>query len=239
MPKRNQKQETKRKTKIPPHASTLTLLLAKVKEDETSEKSIEMPDRKSQPSKCGICKEAFMSRNALFKHLNKKHKFCREWQKQLVEEKTSPRACDGSHTNPCPAASSWQIQRRGHNSSVASKQSNVLVSQTTRLPHVNSFAALYESDDDDAIFSQATTRSTASQFYASAKRLLSIRLLHATLPTTRAPFDSQSWGLLSAIPTRLSTSQLSTTYLYSANTLTLLAYIYDSFDNHIVCNILE
>jgi hypothetical protein len=69
---------TKRETKIATHASTLLSTLAKVKEDETSEKSIKMPDRKSQPSKCGICKEAFMSHNALFKHLDEKHKFCRE-----------------------------------------------------------------------------------------------------------------------------------------------------------------
>jgi len=81
--KRNQKKETKRETKIATHASTLSLALAKIKDDETSEESIIMPDRKSQPSKCGICKEAFMSRNALFKHLDEEHKFCREWQQQL------------------------------------------------------------------------------------------------------------------------------------------------------------
>jgi len=75
--KRNQKKETKRETKIATHASTLSSALAKVKDDETSEKSIEMPDRKSQLSKCGICKEAFTSRNALFQHLDDKHKFCR------------------------------------------------------------------------------------------------------------------------------------------------------------------
>jgi len=91
--KRNQKKETKRETKIATHASTLSSALAKVKDDETSEKSIEMPDRKSQPSKCGICKEAFTSRNALFQHLDDKHKFCRAWKQQPeVEEKTSPRA---------------------------------------------------------------------------------------------------------------------------------------------------
>ena len=76
--KRNQKKETKRETKMT-HACTLSSVLAKFKEDETSEKSIEIPDRKSQPSKCGICKEAFTSRNALFKHLYEKHEFYREW----------------------------------------------------------------------------------------------------------------------------------------------------------------
>jgi len=106
----NQEKETKRETKIATHASTLSSALAKVQKGETSEKSIEMPDRKSQSSNCGICKEAFMSRIALFKHLDEKHRFCRELQQQPeVEEKTSPRACDGSHINPCPAASSWQI----------------------------------------------------------------------------------------------------------------------------------
>jgi len=109
-----------------------------------------MQDRKSQQSKCGICTEAFTSRNALFKHLDEKHKFCREWQQQPeVEEKSSPRACDGSHINPCPAASSWQIQRKGRSSSVGSKRSNALASKTTRLPHVNSFATLYEPDEDE------------------------------------------------------------------------------------------
>ena len=148
--KRNQKQETKCETKIATHASTLSSALVKVKEDETSKKIIEMPDRKSQPSKCGICKEAFASRNALFKHLYEKHEFYREWQQQPeVEEKTSPRACDGLHINPCPAASSWQIQRKGRGSSAGSKRSNALTSKTTRLPHVNSFAALYEPDEDE------------------------------------------------------------------------------------------
>ena len=148
--KRNRKKETKRETKIATHASTLSSALAKVKEDETSEKSIEMPDRKSQPLKCGICKEAFTSLNALFKHLYEEHEFYREWQQQPeVEEKTSPRACDGSHINPCPAASSWQIQRKGRGSSAGSKRSNALTSKTTRLPHVNSFAALYEPDEDE------------------------------------------------------------------------------------------
>jgi len=109
-----------------------------------------MPDRKSQPSKCGICKEAFSSRNALFKHLYEKHEFCREWQQQPeVEEKTSPHACDSSHINPCTAASSWQIQRKGRSSSVGNKRSNVLASKTTRLPQVNSFEALYKSDEDE------------------------------------------------------------------------------------------
>jgi len=38
------------------------------------------------------CKEAFMSRNALFKHLDKIHKCFCEWQQQPeVEEKTSSR----------------------------------------------------------------------------------------------------------------------------------------------------
>ena len=125
--KRNQQTETKRVTKITTHASTPSSALAKVKEDEPSEKSIEMPDRKSQPSKSGICKEAFMSRNALFKHPDEKHQFCREWQQQpKVEEKTSPRACDGSYINLCPAASSWQIQCKGRSSSVVSKLSNAL-----------------------------------------------------------------------------------------------------------------
>ena len=109
-----------------------------------------MPSRKSQPSKCGICKEAFMSRNALFKHLDEKHKFCREWQQQPeVGKKTSPRACEGSHINPCPTASSCQIQCKGRRSTLFSKRSNALASKTTRLPHVNSFAALYEIDEDE------------------------------------------------------------------------------------------
>ena len=68
--KRNQKKDTQHETKIATHASTLSSALAKGKKDETSEKSLETPDRKSQPSKCGKCKEAFMSRNALFKHLD-------------------------------------------------------------------------------------------------------------------------------------------------------------------------
>ena len=101
------------------HASRLSSALAKIKEDETSEESIETQDRKSQPSKCKICKEVFMSRNALFKHLDEKNQFCREWQQQPeVVEKTFPRACNGSHINPCPAVSSWQIQRKGRGSSV-------------------------------------------------------------------------------------------------------------------------
>jgi len=197
-----------------------------------------MPHRKSQPSKCCICKKAFTSRNALFKYLYEKHKFCREWQQQPeVEEKTSPRACDGSHINSCPAASSWQIQRKGYSSPVGINWSIALASKTTRLPHVNSFATLYEPDEDNMIFSQATTGSTASQFDASTTR----RLLHATHLPERATFHSQSWGLspwglLSAIPNRLSASQLSKTYLYRANTLTLLAYMYDSFNNHIIWN---
>ena len=66
-----------------------------------------------------------------------------------VEEKTSPRACDGSHISPCPVASSWQIQRKGRSSSVVSKRSNALASKTTRLPHVNSFSTLYEPDEDE------------------------------------------------------------------------------------------
>jgi len=78
--KRNQKTETKRETKIVTHANTLSSALAKVKGDVTSEKSIETPDRKNQPSKCGICKEAFTFRNVLYKHLDEKHEFCREWQ---------------------------------------------------------------------------------------------------------------------------------------------------------------
>jgi len=93
----------------------------------------------------------------------------------------------------------------------------------------------------NAVFSQARTRSTASQFSASKTRLLSLRLLHSTNPPERANFHSQlwglsPWGLLSAIPTRL---KLSTTYLYGANALILLAYKYDSFDNHIVCHALQ
>jgi len=51
-----------------------------------------------------------------------------------------------------------------------------------------------------AVFSQATTRSTALQFSASMTRLVSLHLLHATHPPARAPFESQSCGLLSAIP---------------------------------------
>ena len=125
--KRDQKKETKCETRIATHANTLPSAFTNVKEDKTSEKRIEMPDRKSQPSKCGICKEAFTSRNTLFKHLYEKHQFCREWQQQpKVEEKTSPRACDGSYINLCPAASSWQIQCKGRSSSVVSKLSNAL-----------------------------------------------------------------------------------------------------------------
>ena len=91
-----------------------------------------------------------MSRNALFKHLDEKHKFSREWQQPLeVEEKTSPRACASSHINPCPEASSWQIQRKGRRSSVVSKRSNALSSKTTLLPHDKSFAALYEPHEDE------------------------------------------------------------------------------------------
>ena len=91
-----------------------------------------------------------MSRNALFKHLDEERKFCREWQQQLeVEEQTSPRACDSSHINQCPPASSWQIQGEGRGSSVGSKQSNALASKTTGLPHANSFASLYELDEDE------------------------------------------------------------------------------------------
>ena len=151
----------------------------------------------------------------------------------------SQRVCDSSHISLCPAASSWQIQRKGRGSSVGSKRSNALASKFTCLSHVNSFATLYEPDEDNAIFLQVTTRSTTSRFPASTTRLLSLRLIHATLPPARAPFESQSWGLLSAIPTRLSASQLSTTYLYRVNTLILLAYTYDLFDNHIICNSLQ
>jgi len=67
------------------HASRLSSALAKIKEDETSEKSIETQDRKSQPSKCKICKEVFMSRNALFKHLDEKHRFCRVSGQQAIK----------------------------------------------------------------------------------------------------------------------------------------------------------
>ena len=68
--KRNQNKETQRETKIATHASTLSSALAKLKKDETSEKSLETLDGKSQPSKFGKCKETLMSRNALFKHLD-------------------------------------------------------------------------------------------------------------------------------------------------------------------------
>jgi len=51
-----------------------------------------------------------------------------------------------------------------------------------------------------------------------------VHLLHATL---RAPFDSQSRGLLSPTLTRLSASQLSTTYLYkSRHTYTIRLYVW-------------
>jgi len=84
-----------------------------------------------------------MSRNAVFKRLDEKHEFCREWQQQLqAEEKTSLRVCNSSHTNQCPAASTWQIQCKDRSSSAVSKGSNTLPSQITRLPIVNSFAAL-------------------------------------------------------------------------------------------------
>jgi len=95
----------------------------------------------------------YVRKNPIFSNLNKKiraPRFCREWQQQPeVEEKTSLSACDGSHFNLCPAASSWQIKRKGRSSSVISKRSNTLTSKTTRLPHVNSFAALYEPDEDE------------------------------------------------------------------------------------------
>jgi len=148
--KRNQKREIKRETKIATHASTLSSALAKVKDDATSEKSIEMPDRKSQPSKCGICKETFESRNALFKHLDDSHEVIREWKQrpEVAEEKISPRACNALHTNQRPAADTWQIQPKGRSSSVKSKPSNALASKTIRQPHVNSFAALCEDDEE-------------------------------------------------------------------------------------------
>jgi hypothetical protein len=41
----------------------------------------------------------------------------------------------------------------------------------------------------NVVFSQVTTRSTASQFSASKTRLISLRLLHATHPPERAPFE--------------------------------------------------
>jgi len=76
-----------------------------------------MPDRKK--SKRWICKDTFRSHNALFKHLDEKYIFCREWQQQQeAEEKTSPRACDVSHINLCPAASTWQMQGQNRSSSV-------------------------------------------------------------------------------------------------------------------------
>ena len=148
--KRNQKKEIKRETKIATHASTLSSALAKVKDDGTSEKSIEMPDRKIQPSKCGICKDTFMSRNALFKHLDDTHEVIREWKQrpEVAEEKISPRACDASHTNQRPAADTWQIQPKGRSSSVKSKPSNARASKTIIQPHVNIFASLYEQDED-------------------------------------------------------------------------------------------
>ena len=91
-----------------------------------------------------------MSRNDLFKHLGEEHDFCREWQEQPeAGEKTSPRACDASGANQCPAASTWQIQSKGRSSSAVIKPSNALASKTTRLAHVNSYAALYKADDDE------------------------------------------------------------------------------------------
>jgi len=148
--KRHQKKENKRETKIATHASTLSSALAKVKDDATSEKSIEMPDRKSQPSKCGICKETFESRNALFKHLDDSHEVIREWKQrpEVAEEKISPRACNALHTNQRPAADTWQIQPKGRSSSVKSKPSNARASKTIIQPHVNIFASLYEPDED-------------------------------------------------------------------------------------------
>ena len=148
--KRNQKKEIKRETKIATHASTLSSALAKVKDDGTSEKSIEMPDRKIKPSKCGLCQETFESRNALFKHLDDTHEVIREWKQrpEVAEEKISPRACDASHTNQRPAADTWQIQPKGRSSSVKSKPSNAPASKTIIQPHVNIFASLYEPDED-------------------------------------------------------------------------------------------
>ena len=91
-----------------------------------------------------------MSRNDLFKHLDDKHEVLREWKQrpEAEEEKISPRACDASHTNQCPAAGTWQKQRKGRGSPVVSKRSNALASKTIRQPHVNSFAALCEGDEE-------------------------------------------------------------------------------------------
>ena len=60
-----------------------------------------------------------MSHNALVKHLDDKHEFRREWKQHTdsEEENTSARACDGSHTNQCPAAGTWQMQRKGRSTS--------------------------------------------------------------------------------------------------------------------------
>ena len=105
-----------------------------------------------------------MSHNALVKHLDDKHEFRREWKQQLEaeEEKISPRACDASHTNQRPAADTWQIQRKGRSSSAESKPSNALASKTIQQPHVNSFAALceHEEDQDEAAIAPPSPRYT-------------------------------------------------------------------------------
>ena len=211
--------------------------LAKVKDDANGEKGIEMPDCKSRPSKCGICIETFESRNALFKYLDEKHKFCLEWQQQPeVEEKMSPRVCDGSHINQCPASSPWQIQHKGRSSSVGIKQSNALASKTTRLPHVNSFAVLYEPDEDEcSLFTGDDQINSFAVYCERDKAAITLPSPRYTAPSA-PPSRVAIMGLLSAIPIRFSASQLSTKYVYRANTLMLLAYMYDSLDNRIIFN---
>jgi len=133
----------------------------------------------------------------------------------------------------------WQIQRKGRSSSVDSKRSNVLASKTTRLPHFNSSAVLYESDDNgrDLLTGDDQINSFAV-LCERDKAIVDPPSPRYTAPNAE-PLRLAVKGTLSAIPTRLSASQLSTTYLYRTNTLTLLTYMYDSFDNHIICNSLQ
>jgi len=148
------------------------------------------------------------------------HRFCRELQQQPeVEEKTSPGACDGSHINLCPAASSWQIKRKGRSSSVVSKRSNTITSKTTCLQDVNSFTALYEPDEDEC--GLLTCDDQINSFAHSGP---------LSKGPTAGPFRVavvSKWGLLSAIPTRLTANQVRTTYLYRANMFILFADMYD------------
>jgi len=171
-----------------------------------------------------------MSRNALFKHLDEKHRFCRKWQQQSeAEEKTSPHACNGSHTNPCPAASPWQIQRI----SVVSKRSHALASKTTRLPHVNGFAALYEPDEHGCGFLTGDDQiDSFAVFWEQDKAAIAP-------PSPRYTFPRAASTRVVVVdycpPFRLGWVHLSSaqTYLYRADTLILFANMHDKHQNHL------